>query len=403
MDSTRIDAMLKDLDLTSSLSDQARSELASACATRELEAGRRLRPQDASDRYLFLLDGQLVRVRGGTPARITASITVSDGPEQLFDHTIGQQDFVITETPCQLLEIPTAALEQAHSTSLAVSDTDLDDIEGAFFSELYDLITSQQLQLPTMPEIALQIQELSNDPNADLDSLTELIQRDGTIAAAMLHATNSPLFRASKPIQSVREAVTRLGFRNTRMLAMNMALRQAFKARHASTREAMKQCWKFGALQSVYSYLIADSLKQLDRERALLAGLIAGIGAVPIIQFVELRDIQPDTEDIWSLVHHLRNLVGVLVINYWDLGSDLVTVAEHAGDWDYRASAPDYASITLIAEWLVRHEESEAVPDASAVPAFEVLGITPPEAGEPMAWLEERADDLAELRAMFNV
>ncbi|WP_018873840.1 HDOD domain-containing protein [Thioalkalivibrio sp. ALJ16] len=403
MDSTRIDALLKDMDLTSSLSDQARSELASACTARELEAGRRMRPQDVDDRYLFLVQGQLVRVSGGSPARISVDAADPESPMQMFDNNSGQQDFIITEKPCQILEVPTAALERAHSASLVVHDTDLDDTEGAFFGELYDLITSNRLELPTMPEIALRIQELTNDPDADLDKLTEVIQRDGTIAGALLHATNSPLFRASKQIQSVRDAVNRLGFRNTRMLAMNMALRQAFKARHASTREAMEQSWKHGALQSAYSYLIADSLKQLDRERALLAGLVAGIGAVPIIQFVELREAQPDTERVQSLVRRLSNLAGVLVINYWDLGSDLVTVAEHAGDWGYRANAPDYASMALVAEWAARRAEGESVPEASEVAAFEVLGITQPSAGEPIAFLEERTEDLAELRAMFNV
>ncbi|WP_018176122.1 HDOD domain-containing protein [Thioalkalivibrio sp. AKL8] len=403
MDSTSIDALLQDLDLTSSLSEQARSELASACLARELDAGRRLRPQEVEDRYLFLVRGQLVRVSGGNPARITLESTDPDSPLQMFDQNIGQQDFLITEKTCQLLEIPTAALKKAHSASLVVHDTDLDDTEGAFFGELYDLITSNRLELPTMPEIALRIQELTNDPDADLDKLTEVIQRDGTIAGALLHATNSPLFRAAKQIQSVRDAVNRLGFRNTRMLAMNMALRQAFKAKHASTRDAMESSWKHGALQSAYSYLIADSLKQLDRERALLAGLVAGIGAVPIIQFVELREDHPDRERVQSLVRRLSNLAGVLVINYWDLGGDLVTVAEHAGDWGYRASEPDYASIALVAEWATRRAEGEAVPDATDVAAFEVLGITPPPPGEPIAFLEERAEDLAELRAMFNV
>lgn len=403
MDTTSLVALLRQVDIASSLTDETRSELAGACEIRALEPGKRMRPQDVGDGYLFLLSGQLVRVSGGKPVRITQEQDDAGGPVQIFDQNLGNQDFVIAEKPCQVLEIPGAALERAHNASVVVQDTELDATEGAFFGELYELITSNRLELPTMPEVALRIQELTNDPNTDLDRLTEVIQRDGTIAGALLHATNSPLFRASKKIESVRDAVNRLGFRNTRMLAMNMALRQAFKAKYPATREAMEASWRYSALQSIHSFLIADSLKLMNRERALLAGLVAGIGAVPIIQFVELREDRPAPERIQHLVHRLRNLAGVLVINYWDLGSDLVAAAERAGDWSYRASEPDYASITLVAEWATRRAEGEEIPDATEVAAFEVLGIEPPAPGDPITLLEERSQDLAELRTMFNV
>ena len=397
-----ISSLLHHLDLTANLSDTARQDLAPNCQVRELDAGQRLRPGDFSDRYLFLLSGQLVRVTGGTPARISLDGTADDPPMQMFDSSSGGQDFIITEKPCRILEMPVAALEQAHSASLVMRDTDLDDVEGAFFAELYDLITSKRLELPTMPEVAMRIQELTRDPDADIDKLTEVIQRDGTIAGALLHATNSPLFRGSKTIQTVRDAVTRLGFRNTRMLAMNMAMRQAFKARHAATREAMAEAWNDGVLHSAYAYLVADSLRLLDRERALLAGLVAGIGAVPIIQFIEMREDHPEPERIQHLISRLRNLASVLVINYWDLGGDLVAVAEHAGDWHYRAREPDYASICLVAEWAVLQASGQPHPPAHEVPAFEVLGIDPPAEGETVPMLEDRNDDLNELKQLFN-
>ncbi len=403
MDTTTIDSLLQEMDLTAHLSESARAELAQACASPELPAGKRLRPKDVADRHLFLLSGQLVRVSGGTPSRITVSDGNSEPPLQMFDGGAGQHDFIITEKPCRMLEVPTGALEQAHSASLVMHDTELDDTEGAFFGELYDLITSNRLELPTMPEVALRIQELTKDPDADIDKLTDVIQRDGTIAGALLHATNSPLFRGSQQIQSVRDAVTRLGFRNTRMLAMNMAMRQAFKARHAATREAMEAVWQHGVLQSAYAYLVADSLKLLDRERALLAGLVAGIGAIPIIQFIEVREDHPEPERVARLVRRLRNLAGVLVINYWDLGGDLVNVAEHSSDWGYRPAEPDYASIALVAQYAALQAEGKELPAPSEVKAFELLGIDAPAPGEPIAFLEARAADLAELQKLFDM
>lgn len=393
--------LLTDLELTRDLPEETRVALARNCRFEDISPKKRVKFSDVRADRMFLVDGHAVRLAQGVGERLQSFRGLSE-PVDLFGDSAAPEDCFITETPCTVLRIPSADLKSALSASLEVSDIELDATEGDFLSELYHLITNNLLTLPARPEVALKIQEMARDPDAGLAELTEIIQADGTIAGALLHATNSPLFRAAKEIKSIRDAVVRLGFRNTRMLAVNLALRQVFKARHSVTRTAMEAVWTDGVLCSAYSYLIADRLKVLDRERALLAGLIAGIGAVPIIQFVELRDANPELESIRSLIGKLSSITGVLVINYWGLGDDLVAVAEHQGDWTYQAAAPDYASIAIVARWAVLHSLDEPHPDGAEVAAFATLGIEPPAPGEPIAMLEESGEALTALKSMFS-
>ena len=393
-------SLLTEIDLIRDLSDTAREALSKQCSVGELAPKKRIRLTDIEGNRLFLVDGHAVRLTNGVGERLESYQGLSD-PIDLFSDASGAGDFVITETPCIVLRIPVSAMESAFNSSLQVSDIELDPAEGEFLAELYELITSNRLELPARPEVALKIQELTNDPDAGAAELTEVIHRDGTIAGALLHATNSPLFRGAKEIQSVRDAVMRLGFRNTRMLTTNLALRQAFKARNEVTRDAMKAVWTDGVLCSAYSYLLSDTLKILNRERALLAGLVAGIGAVPIIQFIEMRDRHPQLDRIESLIAKLRSITGVLVINYWGLGEDLVTVAEQSGTWEYRADEPDYASVTTVARWAFLQSEGRPHPDAADVPAFETLGLPAPPPGEPIAQLAGTEKTLASLKSMF--
>lgn len=393
-------SLLTEIDLIRDLSETTREELSRQCSVGELAPKKRIRLTDIEGNRLFLVDGHAVRLTNGVGERLESYQGLSD-PIDLFSDASGAGDCVITETPCIVLRIPVSALESALTSSLEVSDIELDPSEGEFLAELYELITSNRLELPARPEVALKIQELTNDPDAGVTELTEVIQRDGTIAGALLHATNSPLFRGAKEILSVRDAVLRLGFRNTRMLTTNLALRQAFKARHEVTREAMKAVWTDGVLRSAYSYLLSDTLNILHRERALLGGLVAGIGAVPIIQFIEMRDRDPQLERIESLVSKLRSITGVLVINYWGLGQDLVAVAEHSSQWDYRADEPDYASIAIVARWAFLQSEGRPHPDAAEVPAFAILGLPPPPPGEPIARLAGSEKVLDSLKSMF--
>ncbi|KXX65381.1 HDOD domain-containing protein [Marichromatium gracile] len=395
-------SLLAEMDITKDLPQAAREELAAHCGFGEVPAKQRIRLTESGGQRLFLVDGHLVRLTDGSGERFQSFRGLSD-PIEVFDGVARGESMIVTESPCLLLKVSSAALESAQQSGLEVSDIELDATEGEFLAELYGLISSNRLELPARPEVAFKIQELTNDPEAGIVELTEVIQSDGTIAGALLHATNSPLFRATKQIQSVRDAVLRLGFRNTRMLTTNLALRQAFKARHVVTREAMQQVWADGVLCSAYSYLLAETLGLLHRERALLAGLVAGIGAVPIIQFIEMRDPDPSPELIASLVDKLSGITGVLVINYWGLGEDLVAVAEHSHDWSYVAPEPDYASIAIVARWAALQSEGREHPEASQVPAFATLGLTPPAPGEPIGELASSTETLESLKMMFDV
>ncbi len=395
-------ALLADIELTRDLADEPRGTLASQCRFEEIPPKKRVKSTDLAGERLFLVDGHVVRLANGAGERLQTFQGLSE-PVDLFGDVVGDDASIITETPCLLLKIPAAALEAALSGSLEVSDIDLDPTESEFLTELYHLITNNRLTLPARPEVALKIQEMTNDPNAGLDALTEIIQRDGTIAGALLHATNSPLFRAAKEIKTIRDAVVRLGFRNTRMLAVNLALRQAFVSKNQVTREAMQMVWTESVLCSAYSYIISDIRNCLNRERALLAGLVAGIGAVPIIQFIEMRDINPKLPLIQSLVGKLSSITGVLVINYWGLGDDLLEVAEHYGDWDYQSESPDYTSIATVARWAVLQSEGKDTPNATEVPAFATLGLAPPAPGEPIAELAASGKLLESLKSMFNL
>lgn len=395
-------SLLAVIELTRDLPQATCEELARHCRLGEVAPKQRIRVTDVKGGRLYLVDGHAVRLVNGVGERLQSYQGLSD-PIEVFGEVNGSDDSLITETKCVLLRIPAAALEAALSASLEVSDIELDATEGTFLAELYELISSNRLELPARPEVALKIQELTDDPDAGVAELTEVIQRDGTIAGALLHATNSPLFRGAKEILSVRDAVLRLGFRNTRMLTTNLALRQTFKARQESTRAAMQAVWEESVICSAFSYLLSDRLGFLHRERALLAGLVSGIGAVPIIQFLEVRNQDAGSVRIETLIDKLSSITGVLVINYWGLGEDLLGAAEHSGDWGYLASEPDYASISIVARWAALQSEGRPHPDAAEVPSFRVLGLVPPEQGEPIAQLAASGEELQSLKSMFNL
>ena len=77
--------------------------------------------------------------------------------------------------------------------------------------EIISAIKNDQLVLPTLPEVALKVREVADDPNADIDKLVNVIGNDAAMSARLIRVANSPLLRASRPIEDLRAALMRLG------------------------------------------------------------------------------------------------------------------------------------------------------------------------------------------------
>lgn len=395
--------LLAQIAATSDLPTAQLEQLAGQTQLARVEPDWRMHRRDLDGRRLFLADGHALCRYDGLEHQIDSCLGLSE-PVELFAGGQGEDDMVLADTSCLLLGFPASALEPLEAdVALEVSGIELDEIESDFLAEIYQLIEADCLELPARPEVAVQIQQLTSDPEVGIDELTKLIQSDATIAGAVLHTTNSPVFRAAKEISSVRDAVIRIGFDNTRKLATNLALRQIFKAQRKASRDAMIAVWTESAHCAVFSHLLSRELGLLNPDRALLAGLISNIGAVPIIRFIDQRPDYVESVQISEMVAKLRGIVGVLVINYWGLGADMISVAENSANWSYRATAPDYASIALVARWAAARQKGLAHPAPSEVPAFEVLKLCLPDEGQGIVELEHCDKAQKQLRRIFGL
>jgi|GEM_PF-6388808 len=58
--------------------------------------------------------------------------------------------------------------------------------------EIIAAIKSDRLVLPTLPEVALRVREVADDPKADLEKLTQVIGNDAALSARIVRVANTP-------------------------------------------------------------------------------------------------------------------------------------------------------------------------------------------------------------------
>ena len=79
-------------------------------------------------------------------------------------------------------------------------------------------------KLPSNPAIAAQILELVNDPNSSVEQFAKTIQADAGLAARLMGMANSARFAQRSPATTIQRAVTLLGLRRIKTVALGFQL-----------------------------------------------------------------------------------------------------------------------------------------------------------------------------------
>ncbi len=91
------------------------------------------------------------------------------------------------------------------------------------------LILTQIKNLPPLPQSVLEVQKITNDPNASIKDLVSVIKDDPLMTANLLKAANSPLYGFTRQIKTIDQAVALFGMSTVKGFVMSFAVRNALK------------------------------------------------------------------------------------------------------------------------------------------------------------------------------
>jgi HD-like signal output (HDOD) protein len=375
------DKFLDNLVPLNELSPSARVRLSEKAQFASLKPGQLLTAKDFSSWYLYILEGRMKVADNTNDGAITLLADSQRALEPLFaDDQILTK--AVTLSQCRIVrferQLFDTLLNEERLNGYEVEDVHVSDTESDLFKQVYEAYSQGKLKLPAMPEVAMKIARIAEDPDAGIPEIAKIIQTDPTVAGAVIQAANSPLYRSTKPIDNIKNAVVRLGLKITRNLASSIALRETFQVKSAEIREHMKTLWEHSVNISALSYVIAQKLNGFDPERALMAGLLHDIGVIPILYYIEQNKLNLSPDDIEGTIQKLRGMLSVLVINYWGLDQELVTVAEECELWS-RDSGPetDYCDIVLVSQLYdaINTPRANTLPKLDEVPAYRKLNF----------------------------
>ena len=135
------------------------------------------------------------------------------------------------------------------------------------------------LRLPSFPQVALKVLQLSHHENVQLHQLSELISADPAFATEVLTIANSLLYAPRFPASSILQAIAVLGANNLQGLCLTVGVR-AYMGKTLSV-PAMRNLWH----HNLACALIADqlaSIGRMDRDVAYTSGILHDIGRLAL-------------------------------------------------------------------------------------------------------------------------
>lgn len=153
---------------------------------------------------------------------------------------------------------------------------------------------TEAVELGIFPASAQAIQEVAEDPLSSDADLARVIALDPFASARMLKLANSALYCRGRSISDVREAITRLGFRTARDLAIAISLGQQIQKLCPTGQRIWTQSVRTGiALDNLGRYVRA-----VPRGTGLTIGLLHDIGLTAMVA------VRPNFGKVVKLLDH---------------------------------------------------------------------------------------------------
>lgn len=245
-------------------------------------------------------------------------------------------------------------------------------------------------KLPVMPDLAVKILRLRNDPEATVEQLVEIVALEPILSAQVIRYANSALF-GQHGIDSLEDAIFRvLGFETVVHLAFGMAIGKTFSMpEHGPLNQ--NQFWQ----NAVYSAALVQKLasfmpKSIQPPAGLtyLTGLLHNLGYLVLGALFE-------TEYFWlnkmlaakpeiPVVQTERQLLGLThmdlgawLMQAWHMPEEIIKVVAEHHNPDYRGAHAIYVDLVMLADRLLKtHNMSDAETDEIPADLLLRLGLS---------------------------
>ncbi|NWH04380.1 HDOD domain-containing protein [Desulfobacter latus] len=206
-------------------------------------------------------------------------------------------------------------------------------------SDIQAVLTLDRDTLPSFPQVAAKLLEISKDDTVPLAELTKIVETDPGISIRVLELVNSAFYGLGRKVTSLSDAVVILGLDEIKKLALTIAIfEKIFKTGHTKEFNRL-MFWRHSLAVAVLSMKIAQKIEYPNPQEAYTAGLLHDVGKI----FLDLQGHRDYGEFIRNLSESTdlviekerseiglgHDDIGAFFCDRWQLPENLVLVVKY--------------------------------------------------------------------------
>lgn len=178
--------------------------------------------------------------------------------------------------------------------------------------------------LVSLPEVVSRVNEMVDDEHSSAKEIGDVIAHDPALSTRLLKIANSPMYGSSRQIESIARAVTMLGTKQIRDLALSSMAAKAFDG-IPNDLISVGDFWHHSIYCALLARAFANKTKAIDGDTLFTAGLLHDIGHLVLFNRVpqKAHDIILLTiqgEASLSLIDAERKILG---FDHTEIGAEL--------------------------------------------------------------------------------
>jgi len=243
-------------------------------------------------------------------------------------------------------------------------------------AQLFRTFEDPTYKPPPLPAVALEIAALTARPDASVDQVVRLLERDQMLAGAVMRLVGSPIHAGRGPVRSLAGAVMRLGLRTVRDSVFDVALKKSVFHQAGEYADIMTRIGRHGTATAYLASVVCRHAR-VTEEQAFLGGLLHDVGFAALLLSVLRKNEKspPSLVELWPDIDALHEQASKVVTKLWGLPNELsLIVANH--HHEHTGNSVRVAAVVNIADFLTERFDAHIVgpigEDGVALPACEI-------------------------------
>ena len=224
-------------------------------------------------------------------------------------------------------------------------------------SDIEKRIRLCMLELPLLPEVAVEALELCVRRDGDSHQMAKILHRDQALAGNVLRVANSPLFGTRVEITSLQQAVSRIGIRMITEVVLTVATKATMFETPPAWSSLVQDLPRLSLVSALYATQVARACNA-NVDTAFLSGFLHDMGW-PVVMFI-LQKLETRHEKTLELpvvqvagnMYHAE--VGAELAKSWSVAEGVVTAIRHHENWSELDEIPEGAPLVSLADQLAR-------------------------------------------------